>query len=156
MSDNDNQDWRTTNVPWQTIWVLAVGTIVALALASRPALAAPDGMGGVFGGIFSGQVEGHAKVVASPELVQILEAAPDGVVTEIRKKASDDGEAPVTYLVEPRSTFSVGRQNCRTFTVNAKSDDEVRETFRIACRNDQGAWHIAATPLGALDGGANN
>lgn len=62
--------------------------------------------------------------------------------------APDDGTRVVTYQVEPRSTFSVGERDCRTFTINAKSATEVRETFRIACRSEGGAWHIGATPTG--------
>lgn len=146
MRANDNPDWRTSNVPWQTIWILAAGAALALALTSRTALAAPDGMGGVFDGIFSGEDRTGAGILATPELGEVLEAAPDGAVREIRVPLPDNGRQVVTYRIEPRSSFSVGDRNCRTFTVNARTDDTIRETFRIGCKTDRGDWHIGARP----------
>ncbi len=146
METHEDQDWRATNVSWQNICILALGVAVALVLAVRSADAAPDGVGGLFGGLFTAPVEGRANLVASPQLVEILEAAPDGTVKKITVDAQGTANRVVTYLVEPKSSFSVGDRNCRTFTVNASTQSMVREVFRIACRQDGGAWRVAASP----------
>lgn len=146
MKTHENQDWRATNVSWQNICILAIGVAVALVLAVRSADAAPDGMGGLFGGLFSAPVQDRASLVASPQLVEVLEAAPDGAVKEITVDKLGPSKQLVTYLVEPKSSFTVGDRNCRTFTVNASTESMVREAFRIACRQEGGTWRVAASP----------
>lgn len=146
METHEHRDWRSSNVSWQNICILAIGVAVALVLAVRSADAAPDGMGGLFGGLFTSPVEGRANLVASPQLVEILEAAPDGTVKEITVAKQGHGSQLVTYLIEPKSSFKVGERNCRTFTVNASTESMVREAFRIACRQAGGSWRVATSP----------
>ena len=146
METHEDQDWRTTNVSWQNICILALGVAVALVLAVRSADAAQDGVGSLFGGLFSAPIEDRSNLVASPQLVEVLEAAPDGTVKQITVEITGASKQVVTYLVEPKSSFTVGERNCRTFTVNASTESMVREAFRIACRQDGGNWRVASSP----------
>lgn len=146
MKRSMHHDWRTENGKQRDLWILACGVALAVILACRPLFAGQDGIGGVFGGLFSSQAHGRANIVAGPELVKILESTPDGDVRMVMLGDAGTPPTPVTYKVQPRSSFRIGDRQCRTFVMHWATADYANESFRIACKGADGTWRVAATP----------
>lgn len=143
--------WSTSDAKRKHIFILAVGVAVATLLAYRPAYPDANGMVGVYSGLFTHGTKGRANVIASPELAEILETASDGDMRQITVSPPESDSDIVTYRVQPKSTFQVGERDCRTLTIRAAHDTTVSETFRIACKRKDGAWHIGTTPPAGND-----
>lgn len=144
-------EWSSKDAKRKHISILAAGMAIATLLALRPAYPDANGMVGVYGGLFTHGTKGRANVIASPELAEILETASDGDMRKVTISSPAPGTDIVTYRVQPESTFQVGARNCRTLTIRAARDTAVSETFRIACKRKDGAWHIGTTPPAGND-----
>lgn len=146
MDNQDRQDWSSSDVKWKHVWILAFGVAVATFLAYKPVHGAQDGVVGVLGGLFTSDTNGRANVIAQPQLASILDAAEDGAVKQITVAAPTGGGKPITYSVQPRSSFEVAGHSCRTFTIRAAAVETIRESFRIACKREDGTWRVGARP----------
>lgn len=146
MKNSKHLDRRKEYGKQLNLWILALGMALAVILAYRPVLAGQDGLGSVFGGLFASEAHGRTNVVAGPELVEVLESAPDGDVRFVKVGTLEDGTSPVTYKVQPGDTFNIGTRRCRTFVMHLATEKFSNESFRIACKGIDGNWRVAATP----------
>lgn len=131
--------------------MLVLGAATCLTLAAAvdvPSVKAIDpGVTGVFGGLRNERPPARRDLVAGERLADILEHAGDGETVIWRNP-----DTQVTYRIHPLASFRTGDRTCRTFTIRRTADSSVRESYRTACQQADGAWSITTVPDGDPNG----
>lgn len=120
---------------------LARFAVMAILLMSSPPVGAGSDVSGAIGSLNTQKARGTPNVIAGGRMVEILETTEDQKDVVIKAPDSD-----VLYRVRPIATFTSNGHLCRTFTLRRLAAENVRESFRSACRTPSGDWTISKIP----------